>query len=82
MRDYENPDLCIHGFLAGTLRNGRPRCPVCRRVVPIPPPKPPRPRHEQPVLDVALLRSGDDTPRPDAQVINLSTRRARKRTEI
>lgn len=82
MTDYENPPLCIHGFPAGTLRTGRPRCPICRRVTPIPPPKPPRPRYAQPALDVALLRSGDDTHKPDADVIDLRARRIRKRTEI
>lgn len=75
---------CPHGYeLESRTRTGEARCPMCRRQA-----KSLRraqaartAKYQQPRLDVAALRAGDDslTDRDDPQVINLASRRARRR---
>jgi uncharacterized Zn finger protein (UPF0148 family) len=73
----DGPD-CPHGYPAWRkTKTGEPLCPMCRRVTKAQTKATaPRTTHRQPVLDVAMLRAGEDP--DDAQVIPITTARRRK----
>lgn len=70
----DGPD-CPHGYPAWRkTKRGEPLCPFCRRTQRAQPKATaPRTTHTQPVLDVAMLRAGED--RQDAQVIPITVAR-------